>query len=45
MVYEKQQLYQEAIDTYKNLLINISPQDTESIEKAKNKIRALGGTV
>lgn len=43
--YEKQQQYQEAIDTYKMLLTNVLPKDTQSIQNAKTRIRALGGTV
>ncbi|MBP2651436.1 MAG: Tetratricopeptide repeat-containing protein [Firmicutes bacterium] len=44
-VYEDQQLYQSAIDTYRSFLANASSQDIQSIETAKVRIRALGGVV
>ena len=43
--YEKKHLYQEAVNTYRILLVNVSPQDIQSIENAKDRIRALGETV
>lgn len=39
--YENLRLYQKAIDTYRSLFIQISPQDSQSIQEAKNRINIL----
>jgi len=46
IVYEKMALYQDAINTYRKLILNATlPQGKPLVEIAQSKIRELGGTL
>ncbi|MPN18136.1 hypothetical protein SDC9_165494 [bioreactor metagenome] len=46
LIYEKKALYEKAINTYRNLILNATlPQDKNWVESAQGHIRELGGTL